>query len=80
MKPDNLNTINRSFQIQASNFESKSSNFTKASFLDYTISCVKADSTDTFLEIASGTCVCGRSCAKCRLLGRNGSNAGGRSA
>ena len=63
MKPDNLNTINRSFQIQASNFESKSSNFTKASFLDYTISCVKPDSTDTFLEIASGTCVCGRSFA-----------------
>ena len=63
MKPDNLNTINRSFQIQASNFESKSSNFTKASFLDYTISCVKPDSTDTFLEVASGTCVCGRSFA-----------------
>lgn len=63
MKPDNLNAINRSFQIQASNFESKSSNFTKASFLDYTISCVKPDSTDTFLEVASGTCVCGRSFA-----------------
>ena len=63
MKPKNLETINRSFEIQAPNFERKTVNFTKEEYLKYTLSCVEPDKENTILEVAAGTCACGRSFA-----------------
>ena len=63
MKPENIEKINHSFEIQAPNFESKSVNFTKEEYLNYTISCVAPCKENTLLEIAAGTCACGRSFA-----------------
>ena len=63
MKPANLEAINRSFAVQAPNFESKTGNFTKEEYLNYTLSCVAPDKQDTVLEVAAGTCACGRSFA-----------------
>src|SRR5699024_9507458 len=40
MKPENLEKINRSFELQAPNFESKSVNFTNEEYLNYIVSCV----------------------------------------
>ena len=61
MKPENLDIINQSFEIQAANFESKNLNFTKEDYLKYTLESVAPQKTNTFLEVAAGTCVCGRS-------------------
>lgn len=63
MKPENIEKINHSFEIQAPNFESKSVNFTKEEYLNYTISCVAPCKENTLLEVAAGTCACGRSFA-----------------
>ena len=63
MKPENIEKINRSFELQAPNFESKSLNFTKEEYLNYTISCVAPCRENTLLEVAAGTCACGRSFA-----------------
>ena len=63
MKPENIEKINHSFEIQAPNFESKSVNFTKEEYLNYTISCVAPCKENTLLEVTAGTCACGRSFA-----------------
>ena len=63
MKPENIEKIYRSFELQAPNFESKSVNFTKEEYLNYTISCVAPCRENTLLEVAAGTCACGRSFA-----------------
>lgn len=63
MKPGNFTDLNRSFGIQAENFESTELNFTKAEYLNYTLSCVAPDKQDIILEVAAGTCACGRSFA-----------------
>ena len=55
MKPENIEKINHSFEIQAPNFESKSVNFTKEEYLNYTISCVAPCKENTLLEVAAGT-------------------------
>ena len=61
----NAKTIQKSFTEQAQNFETKSMNFTKQEYLEHMISCVKPQKTDTVLEVAAGTCICGRSLAPC---------------
>lgn len=63
MKPANLEKINHSFEIQAQNFESKAVNFTKEEYLNYILSAAAPDKRDIILEVAAGTCVCGRSFA-----------------
>ena len=63
MKPENIEKINRSFELQAPNFESKSVNFTKEEYLNYTISCIAPCRENTLLEVAAGTCTCGCSFA-----------------
>ena len=59
----NTEAIQKSFTKQAKNFETKSMNFTKQEYLEHMISCVKPQKTDTVLEVAAGTCICGRSLA-----------------
>lgn len=63
MKAKNLETINRSFEQQAENFESKKLAFTKQGYLDYTTRTVAPSKTDNLLEVAAGTCACGRTFA-----------------
>ena len=55
--------INRSFETQAESFESKSLQFTKEEYLKFTVDAVCPSASDDFLEVAAGTCVCGRSFA-----------------
>lgn len=63
MKPKNLKEINSSFQIQAPNFESKTVNFSKEDYLKATVDALHLQKQDTVLEVAAGTCACGRSFA-----------------
>lgn len=60
---DIIKKIQKSFTAQADNFESKNMNFSKQEYLDYTIKSIGACKTDHVLEVAAGTCVCGRSIA-----------------
>lgn len=63
MTSPNASTIQKSFAEQAKNFETKSMNFTKREYLEHMVSCVDPQRSDTVLEVASGTCICGRSLA-----------------
>lgn len=54
MKPTNLETINRSFEEQAQNFECASMNFSKKEYLAYTVRCVAPRPSDSVLEVAAG--------------------------
>ena len=77
MKPENIEKINHSFEIQAPNFESKSVNFTKEEYLNYTISCVAPCKENALLEVAAGTCAIS---TDSRMSGRNGSHVADRTA
>ncbi|MCU6718599.1 methyltransferase domain-containing protein [Porcipelethomonas ammoniilytica] len=63
MISSNAKTIQKSFTEQAKNFETKSMNFTKQEYLEHMVSCVAPQRSDTVLEVAAGTCICGRSLA-----------------
>lgn len=63
MISSNANTIQKSFTEQAKNFETKSMNFTKQEYLEHIVSCVNPQKSNTVLEVAAGTCICGRSLA-----------------
>ena len=65
MKPSNLELLNRSFTIQAPNFESSRLQFSKKEYLQYMTAEAAPAPTDTILEVASGTCLCGRAFAPC---------------
>ena len=63
LKPENLEKINRSFEVQAPNFESREVNFSKEEYLSYAVSAAAPGPGDTVLEAAAGTCACGRAFA-----------------
>lgn len=63
MKSENAEKIKNAFTIQSEHFETHKANFTKKEYLDYVISEVQPQETDSVLEVAAGTCVCGRSFA-----------------
>ena len=63
MISSNAKTIQKSFTEQAKNFETDSMNFTKQEYLNHIVSCVNPQKSDTVLEVAAGTCICGRSLA-----------------
>lgn len=58
-----MEKINSSFTDQAKAFENTNMNFSKKEYLDYTMRAIGAAKTDRVLELASGTCVCGRTIA-----------------
>lgn len=62
-KPENLEKIQKSFSVQASKFEKDNMNFSKETFLDYTVECMELDKKDILLEAAAGTAACARSIA-----------------
>lgn len=63
VKPGNLDKIQQSFSVQAEAFENKKMNFSKQEYLDYTLMNVHVSKMDNVLEVAAGTCVCGRALA-----------------
>ena len=63
MKPENIEKIRRSFETQAPEFESKALNFSKEEYLDYALTEIAPAPSDDVLEVAAGTCACGRSFA-----------------
>lgn len=63
MKPSNLSKINKAFTEQAAGFESEKLHLSKQEYLDYTVRMTAPQKTDSVLEVAAGTCVCGRSIA-----------------
>lgn len=62
-KPENLDEIQKSFAIQAENFEKNTMNFSKKEFLDYTVKAMEPRKNDMVFEAAAGTAACGRSIA-----------------
>ena len=60
MKPENTEKIQNAFTIQSEHFETHKANFIKKEYLDYVISEVQPQETDSVLEVAAGTCVCGQ--------------------
>lgn len=63
VKPENLEKINRSFEIQAPSFESKAYSFSKETYLKEVLACIQPHREDVVLEVAAGTCACGRAFA-----------------
>lgn len=63
MQNSNIEKVHKSFEIQASCFENNSMSFSKKDYLDYTVRQIELVSTDFVLDVASGTCACGRSIA-----------------
>ena len=54
-KPKNLEKIQKSFSSQAGKFEKENMNFSKESFLDYTVKNMELCKSDTVFEAAAGT-------------------------
>lgn len=60
MKSENMSKIQEEFTKQAAGFASSKMNFTKQEYLDYMIKHMELKPTDNVLEVAAGTCICGR--------------------
>lgn len=63
MKASNKEEIQRAFTQQAPRFESNKVNFTKQEYLNYMIKKMQPEKTAQVLEVAAGTCICGRTVA-----------------
>lgn len=63
MKPSNLASINEAFTSQAERFDTAGYHLSKSDYLAYMIGKVKPESADDVLEVAAGTCICGRAFA-----------------
>ncbi len=63
MISNNAEIVQKSFTEQAKRFESKTMSFTKQEYLEHTVSCFEPKKTDSVLEVAAGTCACGRALA-----------------
>ena len=62
-KPENLDAINKSFEVQAAGFEGKSVNFTNEDYLNKVVQTVSPTKDMAMLEVAAGTCAVSRSFA-----------------
>ncbi len=60
MKSSNQEKIRNAFTQQAAGFESSKMNFSNQAYLDYAVSRIAPAKTDHVLEVAAGTCACGR--------------------
>ena len=63
MKSSNRDAIQQAFTQQAGGFESSQLNFTRQDYLDHIVSVITPLTNDSVLEVAAGTCVCGRAIA-----------------
>lgn len=62
-KPENIDKINKSFDKQATKFESEDMNFVNEEYLKKCVSELELKKDNIVLEVAAGTCACGRSIA-----------------
>lgn len=62
-RKDNISEIQKSFGMQAAGFDSNTYHLSKVEYQDYMIEKVKPEVTDQVLEVAAGTCICGRAFA-----------------
>lgn len=62
MNRSNLKEVQQSFSIQACGFENIS-NFTDKSYMEHIRDCISPSKADSIIEVAAGTCLCGRSLA-----------------
>lgn len=60
MKSTNLETLKQSFDIQANKFDSNRFQFSNQEYLEYILDNIAPSKDDKVLEVASGTCICGR--------------------
>lgn len=63
MKSSNKAQIQQAFTQQAAGFESKRMNFSKQDYLCSAVQKIVPSKTDAVLEVAAGTCACGRAIA-----------------
>lgn len=63
MKPINLAEIQNAFSAQAAKFDSGDYHLTKQDYLDYIVEKTAPSKSDKVLEVAAGTCICGRALA-----------------
>ena len=63
MKSENAKTIQEAFTLQSENFETSKMNFSKKDYLDYVAASAEPKQSDSVLEVAAGTCACGRTLA-----------------
>lgn len=60
MKSEHTETIQKAFIMQSRHFETHKANFTQKGLFDHVVSEVQPKKTDHILEVAVGTCICGR--------------------
>ena len=60
MKSEHTETIQKAFIMQSRHFETHKANFTQKGLFDHVVSEVQPKKTDHVLEVAVGTCICGR--------------------
>ena len=58
---DNYSEVKKSFEIQADKFSTY--HMSKAEYTDYLIQSIQANGREHVLEVAAGTCICGRALA-----------------
>ena len=63
MKSENRELIREAFSAQAEGFESRNLNFSKQAYLDAIVSRLELTGKENVLEVAAGTCACGRAIA-----------------
>ena len=63
MKSEHTEIIQKAFTMQSRHFETHRANFMQKGFLDHVVSEVQPKKTDHVLEVAAGTCICGRAFA-----------------
>ena len=63
MKSSNKAQIQQAFTQQAAGFESERMNFSRQDYLDYVVQKIAPSKSDAVLEVAAGTCACGRAIA-----------------
>lgn len=60
---NNIEEIQKSFGTQAAAFDSQTYHLSKAEYQSYMVEQTKPKKTDHILEVAAGTCICGRAFA-----------------
>lgn len=60
---NNISEIRKSFEAQAEAFDSQCRHLSDKDYLDYIVLKTEPSSNDSVLEVAAGTCICGRAFA-----------------
>ena len=64
MAEKNLEAVRKSFSRQAAGFDDPSRNFSRADYLRHLVEVLELGGDEHVLEVAAGTCACGRALAQ----------------